>query len=94
MAAEFSRSDMEVPHIPAIDTMWLAQMELDIFNYKLPTVLSHYGHTIKDAHTAMGDVVSIAKFLPQILLEVPTQLFPVELGRMPQRTLARGLKPR
>lgn len=94
LAAEFSRVDIDVPHIPAIDTMWLAQMELDIFNYKLPTVLSHYGHTIKDAHTAMGDVVSIAKFLPQILLEVPIQLFPVELVRMPQRTLARRLKPR
>ena len=94
LAAEFSRADIDVPHIPAIDTMWLAQMELDIFNYKLPTVLSHYGHTIMDAHTAMGDVVSIAKFLPQILLEVPTQLFPVELVRMPQRKLARGLKPR
>ena len=94
LAAEFSRAAIKVPHIPAIDTMWLAQMELDIFNYKLPTVLSHYGHAIKDAHTAMGDVVSIAKFLPQILLEVPTQLYPVELVKLPQRPLANGLKPR
>ncbi len=94
LAAEFSRAGIDIPHIPAIDTMWLAQMELDIFNYKLPTVLSHYGHTIKDAHTAMGDVVSIAKFLPQILLEVPTQLYPVDLVKLPQRPLAQGLKPR
>jgi DNA polymerase III alpha subunit (gram-positive type) len=94
LAAEFSRAEIDVPHIPAIDTMWLAQMELDIFNYKLPTVLSHYGHAIKDAHTAMGDVVSIAKFLPQILLEVPTQLYPVGLAKLPDRPLARKLKPR
>lgn len=94
LAAEFYKAGIEVPHIPAIDTMWLAQMELDIFNYKLPTVLSHYGHTIKDAHTAMGDVLSIAKFLPQILNEVPTQLYPVELVRLPKLTLAKGLKPR
>jgi hypothetical protein len=80
--------------MPAIDTMWLAQMELDIFNYKLPTVLSHYGHAIKDAHTAMGDVISIAKFLPQILLEVPTQLYPVDLVKLPHRPLAKKLKPR
>jgi DNA polymerase III alpha subunit (gram-positive type) len=94
LAAEFSRAGIEVPHIPAIDTMWLAQMELDIFNYKLPTVLSYYGHTIKDAHTAMGDVVSIAKFLPQILLEVPTQLYPVDLVGLPQLPLSKKLKPR
>ncbi len=94
LAAEFSRAAIEVPHIPAIDTMWLAQMELDIFNYKLPTVLSHYGHTIKDAHTAMGDVVSIAKFLPQLLLDVPAQLFPVDLAKLPSRPLAKRLKPR
>jgi DNA polymerase III alpha subunit (gram-positive type) len=94
LTAEFSRAAIEVPHIPAIDTMWLAQMELDIFNYKLPTVLSHYGHTIKDAHTAMGDVVSIAKFLPQLLLEVPTQLYPVDLVKLPSRPLANRLKPR
>ena len=94
LAAEFSRAGIKVPHIPAIDTMWLAQMELDILDYKLPTVLSHYGHTIKDAHTAMGDVVSIAKFLPQILNDVPTQLYPVDLVRLPQRPLAKQLKPR
>jgi DNA polymerase-3 subunit epsilon len=94
LAAEFDRAGIRVPHIPAIDTMWLAQMELDIFNYKLPTVLAHYGHTIKDAHTAMGDVVSIAKFLPQILLEVPTQLYPIDLVALPNRPLAKKLKPR
>ena len=94
LAAEFERAGIEVPHIPAIDTMWLAQMELDISNYKLPTVLSHYGHTIRDAHTAMGDVVSIAKFLPQILLEVPIQLYPVDLVTLPSRPFTKKLKPR
>ena len=94
LAAEFARASIEMPCIPAIDTMWLAQMELDLFNYKLPTVLEHYGHRIVDAHTAMGDVVSIAKFLPQILSEAPVQLYPTELVKLPTRTPTSNLKPR
>lgn len=94
LAAEFERAGVTLPYIPAIDTMWLAQMELDTFNYKLPTVLSHYGHTIKDAHTAMGDVLAIAKFLPDILSEVPTQLYPVDLVGLPTYPNSEKLKPR
>ena len=84
LSAEFSRVRVAMPVIPAIDTMWLAQMEHDLTNYKLPTVLAHYGFQIENAHTAFGDVLSIAKFLPVILDEVPTQLFPVSLRRLPE----------
>ena len=92
--AEFIRAGIDVPVLPALDTMWLAQMELDLFNYKLPTVLSHYGHSIEDAHTAMGDVLSIAKFLPSILDEVPALKFPVGLSELPQQTASKNLKAR
>ena len=92
--AEFIRAGIDVPVLPALDTMWLAQMELDLFNYKLPTVLSHYGHSIEDAHTAMGDVLSIAKFLPSILDEVPALKFPVGLSKLPQQAASKNLKAR
>ena len=94
LSSEFKRAGINVPILPAIDTMWLAQMELDLYNYKLPTVLEYYGHQIVDAHTAMGDVVSIAKFLPQLLNEVPAQLFPVRISKLPKKVPISNLKPR
>lgn len=94
LSAEFSRVGIVMPTIPAIDTMWLAQMEHDLINYKLPTVLAHYGFQIENAHTAYGDVLSIAKFLPEILDEVPTQLFPVSLKTLPKVPLTGKIKSR
>lgn len=94
LAAEFERLGVRLPKIPAIDTMWIAQMELDILNYKLPTVLAHYGHAIVDAHTAMGDVISISKFLPRILDAVPTQKYPISLEPLPSLPIISRLKPR
>jgi len=94
LASEFNRAQINVPRLPAIDTMWLAQMELDTYNYKLPTVLNHYGHTIEDAHTALGDVKSIAKFLPTILEDVPEQLFPIPIPEMPLLPITSRLKAR
>lgn len=94
LASEFDRARIPLPKLPAIDTMWLAQMEIDTYNYKLPTVLNHYGHTIENAHTALGDVKSIAKFLPTILEDVPEQLFPVPIPELPKLPLATRLKAR
>ncbi len=94
LCAEFANMDLEIPIIPALDTMWLAQMELDIFNYKLPTVLSHYGHAIVDAHTALGDVISIAKFLPELLKQVPSIEYPVDLMELPNLPIHTKLLPR
>ncbi len=94
LAAEFARVGLSLPKIPAIDTMWLAQMELDITNYKLPTVLAHYGHAIVNAHTALGDVISISKFLPRLLQAVPTQKYPVSLQALPKLPIFSKLKPR
>ena len=94
LASEFARAGCDTPLLPAIDTMWLAQMELDLYNYKLPTVLSYYGHSIIDAHTAMGDVLSIAKFLPKILDEVPRLKYPVNLENLPKIVASGKLKPR
>lgn len=91
---EFAEIGIEIPFMPALDTMWLAQMELDIFNYKLPTVLNHYGHSIVDAHTALGDVLSIAKFLPQLLREVPAIFYPAEIQTLPVRPTHKKLAPR
>lgn len=94
LASEFDRAQIPMPKLPAIDTMWLTQMEIDTYNYKLPTILNYYGHTIEDAHTALGDVKSIAKFLPTILEDVPQQLFPVSIPELPKIPPASRLKAR
>jgi DNA polymerase-3 subunit epsilon len=80
---EFRRIGIDVPHIPAIDTMWLAQMELDLRNYKLATVAQHFGHEVERAHTAMGDVEAIGKFLPALLGSVPPLKYPNGLSKLP-----------
>lgn len=95
LAAEFARTGMfDIPYIPSIDTMLLAQLQLDLPNYKLGTVLSHYKQSYENAHTALGDVLSMAKFLPALLDEVPEQLYPIEFARLPKYPMAKRLKER
>jgi len=95
LAAEFNRMGLlDLPHIPSIDTMYLSQMAFDMPHHKLADVLSHYGYPYENAHTALGDVVSMARFLPQLLDELPEQLFPIEFTRLPKLPLASRLKQR
>ena len=95
LAAEFKRMGLEgIPHIPALDTMWLSQMQFDMPHHKLSNVLEHYGYPYENAHTALGDVVSMARFLPQLLDELPEQLYPIEFTRLPKVALSNKLKPR
>ena len=95
LAAEFKRIKLlGIPHIPALDTMWLSQMQFDMPRHKLSNVLEHYGYPYENAHTALGDVVSMARFLPQLLDELPEQLYPIEFTRLPKVALSNKLKPR
>ena len=81
--AEFKRAGIKLPPLPAIDSMWLAQMELDLYNYKLATVVDYYGEEIRDAHSAMGDVLAMAMFMPRLLLSAAELSFPVKFPSLP-----------
>jgi DNA polymerase III epsilon subunit-like protein len=43
LAAEFKRAGIKVPPLPALDTLWLSREVVDLPNYKMQTVLQHYG---------------------------------------------------
>lgn len=83
LQSEFSRLGKKISRIPAIDTMWIAQMKLDLFNYKLNTVADYYGVTVKNAHTAMGDISAMREFLPKLLSSTPEIRFPIDIAKFP-----------
>jgi DNA polymerase III alpha subunit (gram-positive type) len=81
LQSEFSRLGKKLNQIPAIDTMWIAQMKLDLYNYKLNTVADYFGVTVENAHTAMGDISAMREFLPKLLAMSPEIRFPIELSK-------------
>ena len=83
LQSEFGRLGKKLKKIPAIDTMWIAQMKLDLFNYKLNTVADYFGVTVEKAHTAMGDIAAMREFLPNLLSSAPEISFPVETTKFP-----------
>jgi len=83
LQSEFSRLGKKLSRIPAIDTMWIAQMKLDLFNYKLNTVADYYGVSVENAHTAMGDITAMREFLPELLSITPEIRFPINIARFP-----------
>lgn len=83
LKSEFNRLGKKLSRIPAIDTMWLTQMKLDLYNYKLSTVADYYGVTIENAHTAMGDINAMNEFLPELLSSTPEIRYPIEIAEFP-----------
>ena len=83
LSAEFKRAGIKLPPLPALDSMWLAQMELDLYNYKLATVVDYYGESIRDAHSAMGDVLAMSIFMPKLLTSAAELTFPVKYPSLP-----------
>lgn len=94
LSAEFRRAGIELPRIPAIDTMWLAQMELDLGNYKLGTVAQHFGQRVERAHTAMGDVEAVGRFLPSLIERVPQLKYPESISSLPSIPSTAAVKKR
>lgn len=99
LASEFKRAGIEVPPIPALDTLWLSRQVLDLPNYKMQTVLEVLGIEEIDLHTALGDVRALAKALPILLEKSPTILYPTvhtDLPKLPdsdkQKTRVTNLK--
>jgi len=94
LQSEFGRTGAKLHKIPAIDTMWIAQMKLDLFNYKLNTVADYFGVTIENAHTAMGDIAAMKEFLPKLLSTSPEIRFPVEVAQFNESKISGSLKTR
>ena len=84
LAAEFKRAGIKVPPLPALDTLWLARQVVDLPNYKMQTVLQHYGVEENDLHTALGDVRALNKVLPILINQGTTILYPTGHSVLPQ----------
>lgn len=94
LAMEFKKANLEVPVLPTLDTLWLSQVTLSLNDYKLNTVIQHFGKTIENAHTALGDVLAVSKVLPEMLsLSAPVK-YPVNFGTMPSGEVATTWKSR
>lgn len=84
LAAEFKRAGIKLPPLPALDTLWLARQVVDLPNYKMQTVLQHYGVEEIDLHTALGDVRALNKLLPTLLGQGISILYPTAHAPLPQ----------
>ena len=73
LSAEFHRSRIRVPRLPALDTLPLAQQNLQLPNHRLATVCQWAGVDVVGAHTALGDALATAQMLPDLLAEVGAQ---------------------
>jgi len=94
LAAEFKRAGIKVPPLPALDTLWLSREVVDLPNYKMQTVLQHYGVEEIDLHTALGDVRALNKILPTLINQASAILFPTAHSVMPQVELSGKQKTR
>jgi DNA polymerase-3 subunit epsilon len=84
LAAEFKRAGIKVPPLPALDTLLLSREVVDLPNYKMQTVLQHYGVEEIDLHTALGDVRALNKILPTLINQASPILFPTAHSALPQ----------
>src|SRR3954467_8132993 len=67
LAAEFARMGLALPLNPALCSLWLARRTLQAPNHKLTTLARVTGLSTAGAHTALGDVRTVAALLPQML---------------------------
>ena len=94
LAMEFKAANLEIPILPALDTLWLSQIVLDLYDYKLNTVISHFGKTFDNAHTALGDVLAVSQILPDMLSLASPIKYPVGLENLPTVRASDKLKSR
>jgi DNA polymerase-3 subunit epsilon len=88
LAAEFKRVGIKLPPLPALDTLWFSRQVVDLPNYKLQTVLKHYGVEEIDLHTALGDVRALNKVLPKLINQGTSILYPTVHSELPQVELS------
>lgn len=84
LSAEFKRAGIQMPSLPALDTLWLSRQVVSLPNYKMQTVLQHFGIEEVDLHTALGDVRALNKVLPILIDQAATILYPTGHSTLPQ----------
>ena len=94
LAAEFKRAGIKLPPLPALDTLWLSREVLDLPNYKMQTVLQHFGVEEIDLHTALGDVRALNKILPSLVSQSSSILYPTGHSSFPEIALSGKQKTR
>nr|WP_277627979.1 exonuclease domain-containing protein [Arsenicicoccus dermatophilus] len=67
LRAELARAGYAGLRAPALCSLWLSRRTLDTPNHKLGTLGRHYGCAAVDAHSALGDVRTVARLLPIML---------------------------
>lgn len=67
LRAELGRAGYQGLQAPALCSLWLSRSTLEAPNYKLGTLGHQYKVASVDAHTALGDVRTIARLLPIML---------------------------
>jgi DNA polymerase III epsilon subunit-like protein len=67
LAAELGRMGVALPLNPALCSLWLARRTMRTPNHRLTTLARAAGLSTVDAHTALGDVRTVAALLPQML---------------------------
>jgi Exonuclease len=97
LAAEFLRLGTLPPLAPALCTLWLARRTMRTPNHKLRTLARYAGLSTVDAHTALGDVRTVAALLPQMLAvygRVYGEPVHYECGPRSMPALPRGARPK
>ena len=94
LAMEFAASNLQLEPMPALDTLWLSQILLELNDYKLHTVMKHFGKDFTNAHTALGDVLAISKILPDMIQMASPIKYPVQLSELPERAFSPVWKSR
>lgn len=94
LAYQFNEAGFDLNLIPSLDTLWLARNTIDLENYKLETVVSGLNEQIIDAHTALGDVVAVAKILPKMLSRIGNLYYPIKHPQLPKTSIPFKAKTR
>ena len=94
LAFELNEAGHDLDLIPALDTLWLARNTIELPNYKLGTVVNGFNGQLVDSHSAMGDVLSVSKVLPEMLNRIGQLYYPVSHPQMPNSSLPFKVKTR
>jgi len=91
---ELNEAGHDLDLIPALDTLWLARNTIELPNYKLETVVNGFNGRLVDSHTALGDVISVSKILPEMLSRIGNLYYPVSHPQLPISSLPFKAKTR
>jgi DNA polymerase III alpha subunit (gram-positive type) len=94
LASELIDAGHDLDLIPALDTLWLARNTIELPNYKLETVVNGFNGRLVDSHTALGDVISVSKILPEMLSRIGNLYYPVSHPQLPISSLPFKAKTR